>query len=286
MPDNLEIELENEENEAPEAEAPESEDEEIELDEDTLEPVEAVEIDVDVLDMSFTANLAEHLDPTVVDDIGSQSIDSYNTLKGARENWENIIKKGIRWLGLNTEGEGNTEVEGSCTAVHPLLMENIVKFQAKAIQELWPAKGPVRTKIKGYIDPKREATANRVRSYMNYQLTEQIPGFYNDLERNLFRVGFMGVGIRKAGWNATNNTPDPTIVYIENFYVDPSVPHLKEAEDYIEVMELSGRKMKNLVLSGTFRDADGDEEETLLPNYYRDWETDRKSTRLNSSHRL
>ena len=266
MSDKLEIEIENEDDEAPEAVAQEPENEEIELDEDTLEPVEAIEVELETEDLSFGANLADSLDPSIVDDVGEQRLETYNTLKGARENWEAHIKRGIRWLGLNTEGDGNTEVEGSCTAVHPLLMENIVKFQAKAIQELWPAKGPVRTKIKGFVDQKRESTAARVRSYMNYQLTEQIPGFYNDLERNLFRVGFMGVGIRKAGWNAMNQSPDPTIVYIENFYVDPAVPHLKDAEEYIEVMELSARKMNNLVLAGTFRDLDGDMEETLVPN--------------------
>ena len=113
----------------------------------------------------------------------------------------------------------------------------------------------------------RENTAQRVRTYMNYQLTEQIPGFYNDLERNLFRVGFMGTGIRKAGWNASTAAPDPTIVYAENFYIDPSVSHLKDAEEYIEVMELSTRKMDNLIASDTFREfTENDAEETLDTN--------------------
>lgn len=223
--------------------------------------------DIIEIDMSFGANLAAGIDKAILDDIGSQRQEALQNFKNGRQQWEEKLKQGIKWLGLNTAGEGNTEVDGACTAVHPLLIENVVKFQAKAIQELWPAKGPVRTKVRGYVDVAREQAASRVRTYMNYQLTEQVPGFYNDLERNLFRVGFMGVGIRKVGWNAITGVPDPTVVHIENFYVDPAAPHLRDAEEYIEVMELSARKMMNLVTAGTFLEGpDSDTEEALEPN--------------------
>ena len=238
---------------------------EFEFSEETLEldvPEEVVEVD-----MSFGANLALAMEDTILTDIGSARQDALQNIKNSRQQWEEKIKQGIKYLGLNTEGEGNVDVEGACTAVHPLLIENVVKFQAKAIQELWPAKGPVRTKVRGFVDVPREQVAQRVRTFMNYQLTEQVPGFYSDLERNLFRVGFMGTGIRKAGWNGAAVAPDPTIVYAENFYVEPSVTHLKDAEEYIEVMELSPRKMDNLILSGTFREAaENDSEETLDTN--------------------
>lgn len=238
---------------------------EFEFSEETLEldaPEEVVEVD-----MSFGANLALAMEDTILTDIGSARQDALQNIKNSRQQWEEKIKQGIKYLGLNTDGEGNVDVEGACTAVHPLLIENVIKFQAKAIQELWPAKGPVRTKVRGFVDVPREQVAQRVRTFMNYQLTEQVPGFYSDLERNLFRVGFMGTGIRKAGWNGAAVAPDPTIIYAENFYVEPSVTHLKDAEEYIEVMELSPRKMDNLILSGTFREAaENDSEETLDTN--------------------
>ncbi len=248
--------------ELPNDESPEIE---FEFSEETLLVIPDVEV-IEV-DMSFGANLVPMLEQAIVDDIGSQRQDVHTSFKNSRQQWEEKIKKGIQWLGLNTEGEGNTEVDGACTAVHPLLIENVVKFQAKAIQELWPARGPVRTRILGYTDPAREQAAARVKSYMNHQLVDQVAGFYSDLERNLFRVGFMGVGIRKAGWNSVTSTPDPTVVYAENFYIDPAATHLKDAEEYIEVMELSPRKMRNLVDSGTFvKPSDDDAEDTLEPN--------------------
>jgi len=243
----------------------ETPDMEFEFSEETLEVIPDEEV-IEV-DMSFGANLAIGLEDSILRDIGSARQDALQNFKNARQEWEEKIKQGVKWLGLNTQGEGDSDVEGACTAVHPLLIENIVEFQAKAIQELWPAKGPVRTKVRGYVDQVREDTAFRVRTYMNYQLTEQVPGFYNDLERNLFRIGFMGIGIRKVGWNGSVVAPDPAIIYAENFYVDPSVAHLKDAEEYIEIMELSTRKMDNLIASDTFLPAsENDAEETLDTN--------------------
>jgi hypothetical protein len=255
MSDELENEMEDDQPEL-----------EFEFEEATLELLDDGEDSIEV-DMSFGANLAEGMDSQVLQDLGQQRQDVLQNYKNSRTNWEEKIKLGVKWLGLNTEGEGNTEVDGACTAVHPLLIENVVKFQAKAIQELWPAKGPVRTKVKGYVDVPREQAATRVRTYMNYQLTEQVTGFYNDLERNLFRVGFMGIGIRKVGWNALRQVPDPTIVFAENFYTDPFVAHLRDAEEYVEVMELSARKFENLVASGAFLSPpESDIEENLEPN--------------------
>jgi hypothetical protein len=241
--------------------------EEFEFNEDTLE-TEDEEVEVVTIDDTFDANLANAVSAEALREIGQQSQESYENLRNARDGWEERIKQGIKWLGLTTSKEaGNTGQEDSCMAVHPLLMENVVKFQAKAIQELWPAKGPVRTKIKGFVNAEREATAARVRGYMNYQLTERVPGFYSDMERNLFRVGFMGTGLRKAGWNPSTGAPDPAIVHVENFFVDPAVTHLKHAEDYIELMEMSSRKLDNLVQAQMFREPeDGDCEEILVPN--------------------
>lgn len=233
----------------------------LELDEDTVlefdaetgEPIQA-EVPEPELDDAFDANLALALDEETLREIGQARQEALTNFKNARADWESYIKECVRWLGItvDAEGEGDLAVEGGCAAVHPILIENTVKFQAKAIQELWPAKGPVRTKIRGLVTPQREAAASRVRNHMNYQLTEQVPGVYSDFERNLFRVGFMGNGIRKGVWNGAVQAPDPSVVAIENFYVDPTISHLRHAPEYIEVMEINPLDMQSKIEGGTF----------------------------------
>ncbi len=240
---------------------------EMEFDAETGEPI-AMEVEDEVVeDDSFDANLALLLDEDTLREIGQARQEALTNFKNARADWESYIKDCVRWLGLtvSADAEGDLAVEGGCAAVHPILIENVVKFQAKAIQELWPAKGPVRTKIRGLVTPQREAAASRVRNHMNYQLTEQVPGVYSDFERNLFRVGFMGNGIRKAVWNAGAQAPDPVVVAIENFYVDPAVSHLRHAPEYIELMELNPLDMQSKKDSGLFCGHD-EQAETLSPN--------------------
>lgn len=244
-------------------------DEEVVLDADTMElSPDEDEVPASISEMPFDGNLIPYMDSDEVDKIGSDRKNILDTYKGAREEWENKLLQSIRWLGLaGTDSE--SPVEGGCEATHPLLLESVVKFQAKAIQEIWPAKGPVRTRVRGRIDAEREARAARVRNYMNYQLMEKLPGFYNNLERNFFRVGFTGVGIRKTGWNGALMAPDPTIVFVENFYIDPSSTDLMTAEEYIEVMQMSSRKKHNLEESGMFaeyEDSSEDVEESLTPS--------------------
>lgn len=234
-------------------------DDEDEVEIDITDDDETLDVVIDEATGDFGDNLADSIADDVLLDIGTERLEVLQNLKNGREEWETRIKQGIRWLGITSDEQTNEALEDACTAVHPLLMENVVKFQAKAIQELWPAAGPVKTKIRGYIDEARELQAGRVRNYMNYQLMEQIDGVYADLERNLFRVGFMGTGLRKVQWNPDTNAPDPAIVYVENFYVDPAVTHLKHADEHIELMELSPRKMENLVAAGQFRQYDDDQ---------------------------
>lgn len=268
--------------------------EEFEFDPNTLEEISEDPTEIEVIDTSFGANLAEFIDETVLMDIGSARMEFLQSVRNSREDWEQGIKRGIKWLGLSTETESSGITEGACEAVHPILTENVVKFQAKAIQELWPAKGPVKTKVKGYTNPEREQQASRVRNYMNYQLTEQIPGFYNDLERNLFRVALMGLGLRKAGWNDGAQAPDPTIVYAENFYIDPAVSHLRHADEYIEVMDITKRLMDSHVESGKWRECEDQEfDEILEPDEIAEAiataqgfevSSDRKGFRIGESH--
>ena len=40
---------------------------------------------------------------------------------------------------------------------------------------MFPANGPVKTQILGKATPERELQANRVKNFMNYQVTEQMP---------------------------------------------------------------------------------------------------------------
>ena len=53
--------------------------------------------------------------------------------------------KGLDLLGMKIE-ERQQPWAGSSGVFHPILTESIVRFQAQAMGEIFPASGPVRTK--------------------------------------------------------------------------------------------------------------------------------------------
>jgi hypothetical protein len=53
-----------------------------------------------------------------------------------------MYAKGLDLLGLKIE-ERTKPFRGAAGAVHPMLTESIVQFQAQALKELMPAGGPV-----------------------------------------------------------------------------------------------------------------------------------------------
>ena len=126
---------------------------------------------------NFYDNLAESKDD--LDDIASQVIEKFQADKESRSEWESMFERGFDLLGLKLE-DTSEPFEGACTAVHPLLIESAVKFQSKASQELFPSKGPVKVQVLGEITESTQRQANRVESFMNYQLTEQMPEFFDE----------------------------------------------------------------------------------------------------------
>jgi hypothetical protein len=79
----------------------------------------------------FYENLVEILDEDTLDDIGNTVVDKFEADKDSRAEWESMFERGFDLLGLKLE-DTSEPFEGAATAVHPLLIESAVKFQAKA----------------------------------------------------------------------------------------------------------------------------------------------------------
>ena len=132
-------------------------------------------------DGTFYENLAEQMDEEDLQDIATTVIDKYDADKSSRSEWESMFERGFDLLGLKLE-DTTEPFEGAATAVHPLLIESAVKFQSKASGELFPSKGPVKVQILGDITDSRQKQANRVQNFMNYQVSEQMPEYFDETE--------------------------------------------------------------------------------------------------------
>jgi len=200
-------------------------------------------------------NLTETLNPEDLDELADQVIDNFQADKDSRSEWESMFERGFDLLGLKLQ-PGSDPFDGACTAVHPLLIESAVKFQSKASAELFPASGPVKANIMGKSTPDKEAQANRVQNFMNYQVTEQMPEYFDEFERMLFHLPLIGSAFKKVYYNAALKRPMSEFIPIDQFYVSYYATDLRNADRYTHLIYRSPIDMERDIRAGIYDDVE------------------------------
>mgnify|MGYP003150013330 FL=1 len=212
----------------------------------------------------FYRNLVEDLDIETQDYIADQVIQAYEADLESRQEWEQMFTNGLDLLGLKLE-ETNEPFEGACTAVHPLLIESAVSFQSKAIQELFPAGGPVKTQVIGKTTPMKEEQAQRVKEYMNYQLTELMPEYFDETERMLFHLPLFGSAFKKVYYDSGLQRPVSEFVPIDQFVVSNFAMNLRTADRYTQVLYKSPIQLEREIVGGMYVASDNLIEKPEVP---------------------
>ena len=200
-------------------------------------------------------NLRDDLEEDELQDIGRTLYDNYESDKSSRNEWESMFERGFDLLGLKIE-ETSEPFEGACTAVHPLLIESAVKFQSKASQELFPPNGPVKAQILGKHTLEKENQAMRVQNFMNYQLTEQMPEYFDEFERMLFHLPLIGSSFKKIYYDASFKRPISEFIPIDQFYVSYNASNLRNADRYTHVIYKSPVDLYREIKAEMYSDID------------------------------
>ena len=203
----------------------------------------------------FYRNLAEDMDEDLLEEIAFQVIENFEADKDSRSEWESMFERGFDLLGLKLE-EASEPFEGACTAVHPIMIESAVKFQSKATQELFPPAGPVKTQILGDFDVEKQQQANRVKNFMNYQLTDQMSEYFDEFERMLFHLPLIGSSFKKIYFDQSLNRPVSEFVPIDQFYISYYATDLRRADRYTHVIYRSPIEMQRDIAAGMYADID------------------------------
>ena len=221
----------------------------------TVDFTGVVEMEAEESIQEWYGDLTDTLEDEDKDIIASDVVDNYTSDKESRSEWEAMFEKGFDLLGLKIE-ETAEPFEGACTAVHPMLIESAVKFQSKAIQELFPPSGPVKAQIIGKSTPEREDQANRVQEFMNYQTTDQMPEYFDEMERMLFHLPLIGSAFKKVYYDANLKRPVSEFVPIDQFYVSYYASNLRKADRYTHVIYRSPVDLAKDMRTGIYRDVE------------------------------
>jgi hypothetical protein len=201
----------------------------------------------------FGANLADLMDEGDLQELASDLSSDIDNDKASRKDWEKAYTEGIKLLGL--QYEDRTEPwQGASGVFHPMITEAVVRFQSETITEMFPAQGPVRTKIVGKETPEKLEAADRVQEDMNYQLTEVMREFRPEQERMLWSLPATGSAFKKIYFDPSLGRQVSMFIPAEDIILPYGTTDLDTCYRITHVMRKTENEIIKLQKAGFYRD--------------------------------
>ena len=215
-----------------------------------------VQLDEDGPEMNpdFYSNLAESIPEYELSSLATRYIDFLHNDKEARKKRDEQYEEGIRRTGMGNDAPGGATFMGASKVVHPAMAEGCVDFAARAIKEMFPPDGPVRTKIIGKMDDLKSERAERKRDFMNWQLTEQIEEFRDEQEQLLTQLPLGGSQYFKLWYDENKKRPCVEFLPIDRVIIPFAATNFYTAQRAAEVHEITQWDFMRRVKSGMYRD--------------------------------
>ena len=203
----------------------------------------------------FDENIAEVLEEGQLSGIANDLLGLIDSDVESRKDWADTFVKGLDVLGFKHE-ERTEPWEGACGVYSNVLAEAAIRFQAETMSETFPAQGPVKTKILGQETKEKMEASERVRSDMNYQLTENMVEYRSEHERLLYNLGLAGSAFKKVYYDPNMGRQMSVFIPAEDVIVPYGASHIETAERVTHVMRKTKNDLRKLQVNGFYRDVD------------------------------
>lgn len=203
----------------------------------------------------FDDNLAEYMSEGAMQKLAGDLSGSIDQDKASRKDWEKAYTEGLKLLGLQYE-ERTEPWNGASGVFHPMITEAVVRFQSETITEMFPAQGPVRTKIIGKETPEKKDAAKRVEDDMNYELTEVMREFRPEQERMLWSLPATGSAFKKVYFDPNLGRQVSMFVPAEDIILPYGTTDMDTCYRLTHVMRKTENEIKKLQQAGFYLDVE------------------------------
>ena len=215
-----------------------------------------VEIESPEEEKDFYANIAGDIDEQDLGRIARDLMAFFEADKSSRGEWEDMYAKGLDLLGFRMQ-ERTQPFRGAAGAVHPMLTEAIVQFQAQAFKELMPAGGPVRTQIMGKETLDKVQQASRVQDFMNYQITTVMKEYTPEFDQLLFYTGYGGSTFKKVYYDTQLGRMVSRLVLPDDLYIPyKGSSVISECRRLTHRIAMDSNEFKKRAFAGEYLDVD------------------------------
>ena len=206
----------------------------------------------------FYENLAEVFDDGTLQTLATEYLDLIDADKESRTQRDKQYEEGLRRTGLGKDAPGGATFDGASKVVHPVMAEACVDFAASTAKELLPPDGLVKSNIKGEADRLKEETANRKVNFLNWQLSEQVPEYRDEMEQLLTQLPLGGSQFLKWRWDEEQKRPICEWVAIDNILLPYASTNFYTAQRVTEVQDITEDTFLQRVEAGIYLDIDSE----------------------------
>ena len=230
---------------------------------EAIEKEEPVEIEIvseevtvsDEPPVEFAANLAETIEEDELQNISSDLMGEYDSDKASREEWEKTYSQGLDLLGFKY-AERSEPFQGASNVSHPLLAEAVTQFSSTAYKELMPSSGPDRTYVVGEETQEKYMQSQRVKDFMNYQITNVMQEYTPELDQMLFYLPLSGSTFKKVYYDAQLGRAVSKFIPAEDLVVPYSATDIETCERITHRVQMSENEVRKKQVSGFYRDVE------------------------------
>lgn len=214
--------------------------------------------DPSAMESEFYDNLLTAQDVTIpqsfLDKLASDLIEAIELDIDSREGRDKQYEEGLRRTGIGGDAPGGASFNGATKTVHPMITKAAVDFESRAIKELFPPGGPVKTHILGEETKERLEKASRKAKHMNWQLTFQIPEFRPSLEQLLTQLPMGGVQYQRWVWIPRKKRPVPNFVPVDKMVIPFAAENFYTAERRTFIEDITQLEIDQRVRDGLYVD--------------------------------
>ena len=204
----------------------------------------------------FYANLAEVFDEDILEGLAQEYLDLIDVDKESRKQRDKQYEEGLRRTGLGKDAPGGATFDGASKVVHPIMAEACVDFAASSSKELLPPDGIVKSNIKGKADRIKEEAAARKVDFLNWQLSEQVAEYRDEMEQLLTQLPLGGSQFLKWRFDTEQKRPTCEWVAIDNILLPYASTNFYTSPRVTEVQDITEDTFIQRVDAGIYRDID------------------------------
>jgi len=208
----------------------------------------------ETIQIPFDSNLVDFLDKSDLGKLASDVLESIDSDKESRSEWEKTYVDGLKYLGMKFDETRSQPFQGSSGVIHPILAESVTQFQAQAYKELLPAQGPVKTEIVGTRTPEIEMQSQRVANFMNFYIMNVMQEYDPELDMLLFYLPIAGSAFKKVYYDQSMSRAVSKFIAPEDLIVPYEASDILSAERVTHVIRMSKNEIRKQQLSGFYAD--------------------------------